>query len=170
MALGYFLIENSDLGRTKCLIKAVIFSPPRYFQYSLGTPRNFLSRFWHSNKKDWPPLVFINYFNHDSDCDAYNLVVYNMSEILIIQYHRQTLYYIMIKVKLPWTKQIGTGFSHSLSPLMQFGQRVSSMLPQLENIWQKFDSGKKLNQVQLAFCWHISRHWNSSLEGRMLTS
>jgi hypothetical protein len=68
---------------------------------------------------------------------------------------------------LPWTKQIGTGFSHSLCPLMQLVQKVSSMLSQLESNWHRFESGEKLNQVQLLFSWQLSRHWNSSTEGRM---
>jgi hypothetical protein len=35
---------------------------------------------------------------------------------------------------------------------------------------QTWQSGKKLNQVQLAFCWQMSKHWNSSLEETMSTS
>jgi hypothetical protein len=50
---------------------------------------------------------------------------------------------------------------------MQFGHEVSSMFLQLEKVWQKFESGKKLNQIQLLFSWQLSRHWNSSTEGRM---
>ncbi len=71
---------------------------------------------------------------------------------------------------IPWTKHIGDGLSHCLSPLIQFVQNVSSMLWQLDSRWQTWESGKKLNQVQLAFCWQMSRHWNSSLEETMSTS
>ena len=60
---------------------------------------------------------------------------------------------------------MGVGFSHSLCPLRQFEQEVSSMLLQLESRLQAEELGKKLNQVQLAFLLQLSRHSNSSLDG-----
>ncbi len=71
---------------------------------------------------------------------------------------------------LPCAKQTGTGLSHSFCPLMQFGQKVSSTRPQLDSKWQTFELGKKLNQVQLAFCWQLSKHSNSSSERRISSS